>query len=75
MTRSSKCSGCGSEDLVSGRVRGNVGFVPDGAPVFGSVEAATPIDAVLCMKCGELRLRGDVRWVAKVLGRFVPGHP
>lgn len=71
-----KCERCGSEDVVPGRVRGHsLGFVPDGAPALGGVNSNSPIAAELCMKCGDLRLRGDVRWVGKVLGRFVPGQP
>lgn len=69
-----RCERCGGSDLVRGKVRAEWTsyFVPDEARSSLVVNQGTPIRGVLCMGCEDLRLFGDSRWVAKVLGRFVP---
>lgn len=71
MYESLRCSDCGGRDVVDGHLasRLNLGFRPRQAPRFGTAHPNTPVYACMCMDCGAIRLQGDRRWVAKVIGR------
>ncbi len=66
------CERCGHHDLVKGTLGGGggqFGFRPDGVSRLAPVNEASEVRGIICMACGHLRLIGDRRWVAKLLGR------
>ena len=62
MANSGKCHRCGGDDLQQGVLNstGRVGFRPSHARFMVLRTADVEVKAELCMRCGAVRLTGDV---------------
>ncbi len=63
-----KCSVCGNEEFVSGRIRstGRIYFQPEKTRFFISTDSLVSTDALACTACGHVDLFTDPEKISKL---------